>query len=58
VQEIEKVARHRARRLGEVDEPVDGFRELGCSARTVPQLACDEFGIRCTRAHDPRQGRG
>jgi hypothetical protein len=23
----------------------------------VPQLACDEFGVRRARAHDPRQGR-
>ena len=57
VQKIEKVARDAARRLGEVDEPVDGFGELGCSAWTVPQLACDEFGVRRARAHDPRQGR-
>ena len=35
VQEIEKVARDGACRLREVDEPVDGFREFGCSARTV-----------------------
>jgi hypothetical protein len=58
VQEIEKVARDRTRRLSEVDEPVDGFGEFGCSARTVPQLACDEFGIRRARTHDPSQGRG
>src|SRR5262249_56150879 len=58
VQEIEKVARDRARRLGEVDEPVDGFGELGCSPRTVPQLACDEFWICRARAPDPRPGRG
>ena len=52
------MARDGARRLGEVDEPVDGFRELGCPARTVPQLACDELRIGRARAHDPRQGRG
>ena len=44
-QEVEKVARDGARRLREVNEPVDGFRELGCSARTMPQLACDELGV-------------
>src|SRR5262245_16424261 len=58
VQEIEKVASDGARRLREVDEPVDGFGEFGCSARTVPQLACDELWICRARAHDPRQGRG
>src|SRR5215471_7470467 len=58
VQEVEKVARDGARRLREVNEPVDGFRELGCSARTVPQLACDELGGGRARAHDPRQRRG
>ena len=58
VQEIEKVARDGACRLREVDEPVDGFREFGCSARTVTQLACDELGVGRARAHDPRQGCG
>src|SRR5262249_37935756 len=57
VQEVEKVARDGARRLREVNEPVDGFRELGCSARTMPQLACDELGVGRARAHDLRQGR-
>src|SRR6516225_10944763 len=58
VQQIEKVARDSARRLREVDEPVDGFGEFGGPARTVPQLACEELRVGRARAHDPRQGRG
>ena len=39
VQEVEQMARDVTGRLRKVDEPVDGFREFGCSTRTVPQLA-------------------
>ncbi len=52
VHEIEQVARHDSGRLGEIDQPVNGFRQLGCSAWAMPQLSRDKLRVRCARAHD------
>src|SRR5262249_61760052 len=56
VQEIEKVARDGACRLGEVDEPVDGFGELGGGPRGGPQLGCEEMWVSPARARRARRG--
>ena len=55
VHEIEERARHRAGRLGEGDQPVDGFGHLGGAARAVAHEAGDEARVDGAAAHDPRQ---
>ena len=58
VQQIEQLARHRAGRLREVDQPVDGLGELGGAARAVAHLPGDEARVDRARPHDARQRRG
>ena len=55
--QIEQRARHRAGRLGEIDQSVDGLGQLGGAARAVAHHAVDEAWIGCAAAHDPGQRR-
>ena len=55
VQEVEQMARDVTSRLRKVDEPVDGFRQFGCSAGPVPQLSGDELRIGRTLTYDSCQ---
>ena len=57
VHQIEERARHRAGRLREGDQPVDGFGQLGRATRAVAHEAGDEARIDGAAAHDPRQRR-